>query len=284
MNVPINMAATTDQQIKLDKWLEDKNVTIEARNITNWSEEAFIDIRHKGFGASDSSKLLGVNPYVSRDQLIREKITKYHDETIGQKAVVRMGRDLEDYVLYEIQCRLHVDIFKPCHMYGKMRYGLMTNFDGVIEISDRFYPAEVKIVSFFGDRNYNYTDAVDMEEYPDYVFMMESRNDLQSDNIPDDFEPDRPFIERYVMWQASLVGIPAYYYTQVQQQIDFLGVDEGWLFAKSTKEWKLFGFRMRKDPTTINALKANALKAYQEINPNREVLTEQGQEEDDDEI
>lgn len=253
-------------QEKLDKKLKENDVEIEIENVIELNQDEFAEVRHKGFGASDAASILNISPFKNASQLLHEKKTKFHDETISQKATVRMGRELEDFVINKIHNLTGLNVLKPAHMYSKMRYGLMTNFDGVVEDNHgQLVPMEIKLISFWGSKHYNFTDAINVDENPDQILSGTIHNDLEQETIPMTFEEDKDPIQRHVLWQAGLVGIPPYYYTQLQQQIDFLNAPVGYLVAQDVKTWTLYAFKVRRDPITISALKAKALNLFKEL-------------------
>lgn len=253
-------------QENLDKKLKENNVEIEVENVIELNQDDFAEVRHKGFGASDSASILNVSPFKNASQLLHEKKTKFHDEAISQKATVRMGKELEDFVINKIHNLTGLEVLKPAHMYSKMRYGLMTNFDGVVKDNHgQLVPMEIKIISFWGSKYYNFTDAINVDENPNDILSGPINNDLEQETIPITFEEDKDPIQRHILWQAGLVGIPPYYYTQLQQQIDFLNSSVGYLIAQDVKNWTLYAFKVQKDPITINALKAKALYLFKEL-------------------
>lgn len=239
---------------ELTKFLKAHDIKITAEYAVDMSQEDFAEIRHTGFGASDSSKILNVNPFPrgTSKELLADKMTKYHDDEIGKKPAVRMGRELEPFVIDKTEKVLDILIMKPWHMYGKAN-GLNTNFDGVWVSNEYGYiPMEIKLVSFFGEKYYNYGLAVDIE-HSDKWDKVSTFNNPETP-IPLTFKLGLTDEQRYIHWMAELVGIPVYYYTQLQQQIDFLQAPFGHLIVLSTKQWELFSFKVARDERTINAL------------------------------
>ena len=78
------------------------------------SNEEFAMLRRNGLGGSDSSSVLGVNPYTSRAQLIEQKarttLTEEEKE-VGEKVAVRKGRDLEPLIIQKTEKYFGTDIF-----------------------------------------------------------------------------------------------------------------------------------------------------------------------------
>lgn len=254
------MSKTSNEVIindELTEFLAGFDIVITAENALFMAQEEFADIRHTGFGASDSSKILNVNPYPrgSSGELLADKMAKYHDDTIGLKASVRMGRELEPFVIDKASKLMKIEIMKPFHMYGKAN-GLNTNFDGVWKCPDGYIPMEIKLISFFGEKYYNFglASTVDISDMWTRALMFNDPNI----EIPYDFKVGLTEEQRYIHWMAELVGIPVYYYTQLQQQIDFLQAPFGYILSHSTKQWELFSFKVARDERTINALNKQA--------------------------
>jgi|AntRauTorckE6833_2_1112554.scaffolds.fasta_scaffold06495_5 hypothetical protein len=237
--------------------LQNRGIFIAAENMDKINEEnpeLFAKLRHVGFGASDSSKLLNVNPFPrgTREELLEDKINEFHDPEIGFKASVRAGRELEPLILEKAEELLDDPILKPSHMYGRSN-GLLTNFDGVIYENGTFVPAEAKFVSFFGKKYYNFKKGFTEPEEKEDALM---NNILGFD--PGNFES----IQEYILEQAKLVGIPPYYYTQLQQQIDFLGSNHGYLVVLNYHDWTLYGFKVARDQPMIDELNHTAQGQY----------------------
>ena len=250
---------------ELTKYLATLGVTITAEYAVDMSQEDFAEIRHNGFGASDSSRVLDVNPFPrgSSTELLADKISKYHDDEIGKKPAVRMGRELEPFVIDKAEKVLGITIMKPWHMYGKAN-GLNTNFDGVWISNDYGYiPMEIKLVSFFGEKYYNYGLAVDIEHCDKWKDV--GLFNHPETPIPLKFKLGLTDEQRYIHWMAELVGIPVYYYTQLQQQIDTLNAPFGHLIVLSTKQWEMYSFKVARDERTIKALNDKATVLYKKL-------------------
>ena len=241
----------------LTYFLDDFDIVITAENALFMEQEEFADIRHTGFGASDSSKILNVNPFPrgSSSELLADKMTKYHDDTIGLKPSVRMGRELEPFVIDKASKLMGISIMKPFHMYGKAN-GLNTNFDGVWIRPEDYIPLEIKLISFFGEKYYNFGIGSKVDGSDIWSKAITFNN--PETPIPYNYKINLTEEQRYIHWMAELVGIPVYYYTQLQQQVDFLQAPFGYLLAHSTKQWELYSFKVARDERTINALNKQA--------------------------
>ena len=256
---------------ELDFNLATRGIIVAVEDALHLSDEEFAKIRHQGFGASDSSKLLGVNPFPrgTAEELLQDKITEYHDEEIGKKASVRMGKDLEPFIIERTAEYLGISKFKPINMYKNPKNGLMVNFDAIIvdeTLHNGFIPDEVKTVSFYGVKYYDYSKAqeVSKEHRPAWTDFS-TYNLCDPDGIPEDFEPNAEELVRYVTYQASLSGIPVYYYSQLQQQIKFVDAPFGFLTALDTKTWTFYMFAIKRDPITIDNIEKIATKLYAKL-------------------
>ena len=68
-------------------------------NVPDLDDDEYALIRRQGLGASDSSVLLGVNPYKQKHDLIVEKRSKVitdEERAIKKKEAVRKGFDLTE--------------------------------------------------------------------------------------------------------------------------------------------------------------------------------------------
>lgn len=248
-----------DMQGELTKHLQGLNIVITAENINEFTEEQFAEIRHTGFGASDSSKILNVNPFPggTPEELLKDKINKVTNDEIGKKPTVRMGKDLEDFIIDRLGPIIDLEVLKPIHMYGRKENGLNTNFDGVLFESTQFVPAEIKTISMYGRRYYDFTKALII--YP-----------TEDKDISDTFRTlplltlseAENTIEDTIIKRSKEAGIPAYYYTQLQQQIDFLNSSYGYIVALDVSEWRIIVYKVRRDNEVIAELNKRAKNLY----------------------
>lgn len=188
--------------------------------------EQFTIIRRQGIGASDSSVILGVNPFKTTAQLLTEKLIKEgvtdEEVEIGQKATVRMGRELEPFILEKVNLALPgAEICKPAPMYRlKAAPFIIINYDAIAEIVGGYIPLEIKTISMYGDKYYDKEKAILPEEVLNWKHPK--------------ITPIGTLEER-----AAACGIPVYYYTQVQQQMLPLHAQYGILAALHVKDWTL---------------------------------------------
>lgn len=208
-------------------------------DIQSLSHDDYALARKDFFGASDSSILLGVNLYKDIPALIQEKrnktITKEERE-VGEKAVVRKGYDLEPFILDKAQEELGTEIYKPQDMFRfKAVDGLSLNYDGVSEINGRLIPIEAKLVSKYGEKYYN---KLITNELAKQVSMQKEGNTIQD----------------HIKRKANKLGIPPYYYTQVQQEIFGLDAPYGYLIAMFDESWTHKLYLIPRDDLVIQAI------------------------------
>ena len=210
-------------------------------NIQSMSHEEYALARKDYFGASDSSILCGVNLYKTMDQLIAEKNAKYiteEEKEVGEKAIVRKGYDLEPIILDKAAAELQTEIFKPEDMFKfKDVDGLSVNYDGVTVAPavNKWVPVEAKLVSKYGEKYYNKTVS-------------------QSDAMAVDMRVEGESLEQHIKRKALKFGIPAYYYTQVQQEIAGLDAPYGYLAALFDESWTFKLFYIKRDDYVINSI------------------------------
>ena len=234
--------------------IEDIDSVVETDN------EQFALLRKNGLGGSDSSSVLGVNPYTSRQQLIeskaRDTLTE-EEKAVGDKVAVRKGRDLEPLIIQKTEKYFKTDIFKPKDMYRfKNAPWLTMNFDGVAENENGYFPCEIKVVTLYGQKHYNFNKA----------FFDETQGLL-------------PLPENYAMSEINTIetkamqyGIPPYYYTQLQQEMMALNAPYGWLSVLRDSDWRVFTFYVHADPFVQSRLVTEGFKVWQEVmqlNPER---------------
>ena len=264
-----NTGKPVEQKEEMNKLLEDHcaslGFTVGVRNIMDMDETEFAKARNNTFGASDSSVLLGV-AYSSKsvkmktpDELLYEKVNNVWNEDIGKLASVRKGKELEDMIIHKLETILdNIHILKPSHMYINQK-GLATNFDGVaFEIIEqennlqiyRPIPFEIKLCSFFGRNNYAWCKGI--SEFSENIEL----------KLPMDLEVDTALpIATYIQNKADWFGIPKYYYTQLQQQMEFLDAPYGYLGVMDDINWEVYIFAVPRDQHVIDKL--NEISYYQ---------------------
>lgn len=266
------MSMTIEQQYdwakanfeELDKMNSDEldlsglDIQVDVSNIDELPNEKYAILRKNGLGCSDSSTLVGVNPYNSFQDLVAEKSRDFltdEERAVGNKSAVRKGRELEPFVIQKNSQITGRRIIKPVHMYRHKTYPFLTvNFDGVmlakeIEGHMTYIPDEIKIVTYFGGKHYDINKA--------YFTEMKGYNPL-----PD---PAIAVSNNTIETKAAMYGIPAYYYTQVQMEMFHLNAPFGYLTALFEKDWILRTWFIWKDESTQNKVLLQASKAWDKI-------------------
>jgi predicted phage-related endonuclease len=218
-----------------------------AAEMSRSDQDSFRMIRRQGFGASDSSILLGVNPFPNGtiEKLLEQKrsvVATADEMAIGQMVNVRKGSDLEPIIMrkFEQVCGLEEGrVEKPEGMYGIIGTHLTVNFDGVLSLPPYTVPVECKYVSAYGGKHYNLAKAQGHTLASSIYDLMPLGSEVN--NI-------------YLTRRADEAGIPIYYYTQVQQQLLALDAPFGFLAALFDKDWELKVFTIMADPLVQNAL------------------------------
>ena len=251
--------------------LSQLDIEVDVPNIADYPNEEYALLRKHGLGTSDASAIVGVNPYVTYDELIAEKSRNFltPDEIeVGSKPAVRKGRDLEPMVIDKFSKIIGKRIIKPADMYHhKEHTWLKFNYDGVIDkqnIGDgryQYIPSEIKVVTLYGVKHYDQTKAW-------------YRETVGFTDIPQNYAVSNNSIET----KAALYGIPPYYYTQLQQEIYGLNAPYGLLTVLFDKTWEVVSFYVHRDDNTINSVLINGYKAWQKIctltgEPNRQDLS-----------
>lgn len=234
------------------------DLVIDVEHIDKYPNEQYALLRKRGLGTSDSSILLGVNPYTTLEELIQEKCRDYltsEEKEVGEKAAVKKGRDCEPLIISKHSKLLDKRIIKPSDMYRHKNYPwLKFNFDGVIDKIQlegnnyQYIPDEIKVVTMYGEKHYD----------PSKALYRESLGFLQ---IPEDHSKENNSIET----KAAEYGIPPYYYTQLQQQIFGLNAPYGHLTVLFDKSWELVSFMIYRDEACISQLLTNGYKTWNKI-------------------
>ncbi len=253
--------AEVNKQIKGEeiKELDLKRVPIEitVKNIDAVSKEEFTQLRRTGFGGSDSSVLVGVNPFSTISDLIQSKVrTELSEEekAIGKLTAVRKGNDLEPLIISKATEILETTVFKPPHMYRFKDFPYLTmNFDGVTDIEGKQYvPVEIKVCTYKGEKHYNKFKAIYDESKPEGQQAFPEQPDISEHNMS---------IEE----RAAHYGIPPYYFTQVQQEMMALDAPFGFLAVLFESDWYVRIFKIYKDPKTQNAIIVQGYKVWQKV-------------------
>lgn len=227
-----------DGTLELDKL----PIKVDVYNVDKLSNDDYIMARRNGFGSSDSSVLLGVNPYQKIPELIRSKLLTYvtpEERAVGDKTAVKKGRDLEPLVMDKASAVLQVDLIKPIHMYRfKEQPQLTINFDGVTDTPKQYIPVEIKIVTKAGERHYNTANAI----YKEHIGVLET-------------PPPKPNLHALTTEQkAAYYGIPPYYYTQLNQEMFGLNAPYGYLAVLFETTWELVIYYIYRDDYLLDQL------------------------------
>ena len=220
-------------------------------DVDKLSPEEFTMLRRCGLGASDSSVILGLHgAWKTKDAIIAEKIIK-DGVTDAEKDValivnVRKGRDLEPIIIKKASDALDTDLIKPTTMYALIKANYLTiNYDGVGCIDNvNVIPIEAKFVSQYGDKYYDHNMA---------LTRVDIANKIARGYIADPYKDTEA--------KAAMCGVPAYYYTQVQQQMLGLEAPYGILAALHDKDWTLRLYLIPRD----NKVQADILLAGYQI-------------------
>ena len=245
---------------KLD--LSELDIVIDIENIDQYPNEEYALLRKNGLGTSDSSVVLGVNPYSTKSDLIAEKSRDYLTEdelAVGDKSAVRKGRDLEPMIIYKHSQIMDRHVIKPIDMYRHKEYPhIKFNFDGVLDKlynedgTYQYIPDEIKVVTYYGMKHYQF----------DKAFF---REHIGFGIIPPHYEEENIGIEG----KAGMYGIPPYYYTQLQQQIFGLNAPYGFLTVLNERNWEINSFFVWRDQKVINQLIIETSKVWDAIERKR---------------
>jgi len=220
-----------------------KNLIVVCDNASELAENnqaEFAAVRRVGFGASDSSILLGVNPFPDGtiDKLNEKKrslVVTPEELAIGQMVNVRKGSDLEPIILGKFRKAYSVaeeSLEKPTAMYRIGDTALTVNFDGILQLPPIQVPVECKFISNYGSKYYDFGKALGstLNMGGDLKFLGDEVNEM------------------YLVERAKEAGIPIYYYTQIQQQLFALDAPFGYLTTLFEKDWILRTFKIIADP------------------------------------
>ena len=242
--------------------LSELDIEVDIANIDQYPNEQYALLRKNGLGTSDSSIVLGVNPYTSKNDLIAEKCRNYLTEEeleVGTKSAVRKGRELEPLIIHKHSQVMGRRIIKPTDMYRHKDYHFIKfNFDGVIDKlynedgTYQYIPDEIKVVTIYGMKHYQPKKAT-FSEFTGWQL------------IPPHYEKEDVSIEQ----KAAMYGIPPYYYTQLQQQIFGLNAPYGFLTVMFEKDWQIHSWFVWRDQKVINQLIMEDAKTWNIIESKR---------------
>ena len=226
---------------------------VKVKNINEVSEEEYALLRKESFGGSDASILCGVNLYKNINQLITEKNNKFlteEEKEVSKKAIVRKGRDLEPIILDKASKELGIEITKPTSMYKFLKAPILTlNYDGVCEKDNILIPIEAKLVSKWGEKYYNKEKTLE-------------------ENAAIDMKIEGDTLEAHIKRKALRIGIPAYYYTQVQQELMGLNAPYGYLAVLFDESWDFKLYLVKADEYVQNKIYDIADKNKDKIEKN----------------
>ena len=242
--------------------LSELDIEIDIANIDQYPNEQYALLRKNGLGTSDSSIVLGVNPYTSKNDLINEKCRNYltdEELEVGTKSAVRKGRELEPLIIHKHSQIMERRIIKPTDMYRHKDYPFIKfNFDGVIDKlynkdgTYQYIPDEIKVVTIYGMKHYQPKKAT-FSEFAGWELL------------PPHYENENVSIEQ----KAAMYGIPPYYYTQLQQQIFGLNAPYGFLTVMFEKDWRIHSWFIWRDQKVINQLIMEDAKTWNIIESKR---------------
>ena len=229
---------------------------IAIENIQSMTHDDYALARKNYFGASDSSILCGVNLYKTLDELLKEKNNKFiteEEREVGEKPIVKKGYDLESIILDKAEQELerlgHLGfLFKPRDMFKfKNVDGLSVNYDGVFVEGDKpLIPVEAKLVSKWGEKYYN--KQITHKQAKALDMKIEGTN-----------------LEQHIKRKALKLGIPPYYYTQVQQEINGLDAPYGYLAAMFDDSWTFKLYYIPRDTYVIAAIESKCIENINKI-------------------
>lgn len=241
--------------------LEEANlpIQVDVADIDLLPNEEYAMLRKDGFGCSDSSILVGVNPYTTFGQLIKEKSeTQLSEEekAVGQKTAVIKGRELEPFIIQKNAQITGRKLIKPVDMYRHKEFPFLTvNFDAVMEArnSDNsliYFPDEIKVSTYYGAKHYDRKKA--------YFREREGYFDPPDPGI---FTSKTNTIEQ----KAVQVGIPPYYYTQLQMEMFHLNAPFGFLTVLFENEWQLCTWIAYQDKHTQLQVILKGSQAWEQV-------------------
>lgn len=226
-----------------------------AYDLAKNDKEAFIMLRRNSIGASDSSIILGVNPFTDTAKLIEQKCTQGITEeelAVGEKENVRKGADLEPLILQKFEEWSGMETYKPDSMYQLVKFPQLTvNFDGVLCLDNTYIPAEAKFVSAYANKYWDRTKAI-AAPHMGFPVRCAGRD-----------------IKTHIQESAQAYGIPPYYYTQLQQQLLALNAPFGYLAAMFDKGWEFKVFKIFADLPTQTALTDISKQVWETIENRR---------------
>lgn len=214
-------------------------------------KQMFTLLRRCGLGASDASVYMGVNKWNSVEDLITQKTLNHVTEeeiAIGEKEVVRKGSDLEPIILQKFSKMMDIHVVKPTAMYKLKAHPQLTiNFDGVINMSNQPIPVEAKFVSTYANRYWDRSKCI-KTLFEGSPIVTGGANMIE--HIED---------------SARLYGIPAYYYTQIQQQLLGLDAPFGYFAVIYDKGWEFAVYKVFRDLYVQTGIIQESAKVWEKV-------------------
>jgi hypothetical protein len=222
--------------------------------LSKHDQTSFAMVRRSGLGASDAAVYLGVNPFTTVDQLVEEKQSiglTPHEIEVGNKENVRRGRDLESLILEKFSEEFNVELEKPAPMYRIIAHPQLTiNFDGVTLFDKQPIPIEAKWVSSYAEKySWNRSYAIKT--------LFEGTAKICGGSS----------VKEHIELEASVYGIPPYYYTQVQQQMLGLNAPFCYFAVIFDKGWEFKAFKIFQDKFIQDAIIHDSALVWQKVKP-----------------
>ena len=232
--------------------LTNTNLEIAHRNVDFIEPQQFNAIRKDGLGASDMSVVLHANPYKDHNTLLADKLTPQmtaEDWEIHNKPNVKKGRELENLILMKTREHLQHHVWKPKDMYYLKDYPfIQINYDGVMGNYLQYYPVEIKFISTFGMKPYNFTKAF----FREGIGFQEVPQDIADTDLD-------------VFARAEHYGIPVMYYIQLQTQMYGLKAPFGYVAVLTEKFWDSAIFHVWADPKIQTQILLQGFKFWQYV-------------------
>ncbi len=220
--------------------------------------KAFTMKRKEGLGASDIAAVLGLSPYKSKHELIKEKMSKEitADElAIGENINVRKGHDLEPLIIDKFSDATGHLTVKPTAQYRMIDHPhIKINFDGVADIVGHYIPVEIKFVSARGEKHYDPTKA-----------FFNERSGFNPTPVPKEEVANYGLGNMAYVQRAKAYGVPIQYYTQLQMQILGLQAPYGFIAVLGEKDWVLNLYQIPADLQIQNDAMLESFKLWQFI-------------------
>lgn len=249
------------EKINIDDLISKINgirIVANAAQLLALDDDSYAMLRHVGFGASDSSKLIGINPFTTLDELLKEKRTMApSDPAIRNKASVRKGKDLEDLIMHKAEKHLGITIEKPENMYAYQETRLTVNFDGVSQIGRYLIPIEIKVCTSYGRKYYNFDRAIN------------------EDGANPQWKTDLNELAKLLTVDINC-GFPDYYYTQLQQQMLFLNAPYGILAVLDDYSWTMKYYMVAQNGTIQHEIQVAEIKHRWNLHTEEEIFNKIG--------